>query len=277
VWDLVFETLTLKFNCDGARAGRMPKRWHTTLILEDKQDTGQIFYARKLQMLDRISAHMTTLCVRPCFRDPSTKINHDKAHAGRMPKRWHTRLILEDKQDTGQIFYAKKLQMLDHIGAHMTTVCVRPCFRDPPTQIQSWRSARRQNAKKVAHKTDIRGQAEYWADILCQKTTDSRSYQCTHDDFVCQTLFSRPSHSKSIVTRRTQAECKKVAHKTDIRGQAVYWADILQQKNTDSQSHWCSHDDCVCETLFSRPSHSNSIVTERAQVECQKGGTQDWY
>ena len=44
---------------------------------------------------------------------------------------------------------------------------------DPPTQIQSWRSARRQNAKKVAHKTDIRGQAGYCADILRQESTDS--------------------------------------------------------------------------------------------------------
>jgi len=93
VWDLVFETLPLKFNRDGARAGRMPERWHNRLILEDKQDTGQILYARKLQILDRIGAHMPTLCVRPCFRDPPTNINRDKAHAGRMPKRWHTRLI----------------------------------------------------------------------------------------------------------------------------------------------------------------------------------------
>jgi len=115
----------------------MPRRWHTRLILEDKQDTGQIFYARKLQMLDRIGSPMTTLCVRPCFRDPPTQINRDKAHAGRMPKRWHTRLILEDKQDAGQIFYARQLQMLDRIGAHMTTLCVRPCFRDPPTQTHS--------------------------------------------------------------------------------------------------------------------------------------------
>jgi predicted lipid carrier protein YhbT len=29
-----------------------------------------------------------------------------------MPKRWHTRLILEDKQDTGQIFYGRKVQIL---------------------------------------------------------------------------------------------------------------------------------------------------------------------
>jgi len=115
----------------------MPKRWHTRLILEDEQDTVQILYARKLHILDRIGAHMTTLCVRPCFRDPPTKINRDKAHAGRMPKRWHTRRILEDKQDTVQILYARKLQILNRIGAHMTTLCVRPCFRDPSTQIQS--------------------------------------------------------------------------------------------------------------------------------------------
>ena len=108
-----------------------------SIVTERKQDIGQIFYARKLQMLDRIGSPMTTLCVRPCFRDPPTKINRDKAHAGRMPRRWHTRLILEDKQDTVQIFYAKKLQMLDRIGAHMTTLCVRPCFRDPPTQTHS--------------------------------------------------------------------------------------------------------------------------------------------
>jgi len=113
----------------------MPKRLHTRLILEDKQDTGQVFYARKFQILDRIGAHMTTLCVRPCFRDPPTKINRDKAHAGRMPKRRHTRLILEDKQDTGQIFYAKKIQMLDRIGAHMTTWCVRPCFETLPLKL----------------------------------------------------------------------------------------------------------------------------------------------
>ena len=74
----------------------------------------QIFYGRKLQILDCIGAHMTT--------------NRDGAHAGRMPKRWHTRLILEDKQDTGPIFYGRRLQILNCIGTHIPTLCVRPCF-----------------------------------------------------------------------------------------------------------------------------------------------------
>ena len=41
-----------------------------------------------------------------------------------MPKRWHTRLILEDKQDTVQIFYGRKVEILDRIGSPMTTSCV---------------------------------------------------------------------------------------------------------------------------------------------------------
>jgi len=90
----------------------MPKRWHTRLILEDKQDTGQIFYGRKLQILNRIGAHMTTWCVRPYEETLPLKFNCDGARAGRMPKRWYTRLILEDKQDTGQIFYGRKVQIL---------------------------------------------------------------------------------------------------------------------------------------------------------------------
>ena len=81
-------------------------------VVEDKQNTGQIFYARTLQILDRIGAHMTTLCVRPCKETLALKFNRDGARAGRMPKRWHTRLILEDKQDTGQIFYGRKVQIL---------------------------------------------------------------------------------------------------------------------------------------------------------------------
>ena len=105
----------------------MPKRWHTRLILEDEQDTRQIFYGRKLQILNRIGAHMTTWCVRPYEETLPLKFNRDGARAGKMPKRWHTRLILEDKQDNGQIFHARKLQILDRIGAHMTTLCVRPC------------------------------------------------------------------------------------------------------------------------------------------------------
>jgi len=107
------------------------------------------------------------------------------------------------------IFYARKLQILNRIGAHMTTFCARPCFRDPPPQIQSYLSARRQNAKKVAHKTDVTGQAGYCAHIIRQKITDSRSHWCSHDSFVCETLFSRPPPSNSIVTERTQAECQK--------------------------------------------------------------------
>jgi len=193
----------------------MPKRWHTRLILQDKQDTVQIFYARKLQILNRISAHMTAWYVRPCEETLPLKFNHIWARAGRMSKRWHARLILEDKQDTGQVLYGRKLRSFHRVRAHRTTLCVRPCSRDPPTQIQLWPSARGQNAKKVVHQTDI-------------------------------------------------------------TGQAGYCADILRQKIADSQSHWCSHDGFVCETLFSRPSHSNWIVTERAQATCQKGGTQDW-
>ena len=90
-------------------------------MLEDKQDTGQIFHARKLQILSRIGTQMATWCVRPSYETLPLKFNRDGARAGRMPTRWHTRLILEDKQDNGQIFYGRKLQILDRIGAHMTT------------------------------------------------------------------------------------------------------------------------------------------------------------
>jgi len=131
----------------------MPTRWHKRLILEDKQDTGQIFYARKLQILDRIGAHMTTLCVRPCLETLALKFNRDGARAGRMPKRWHTRLILEDHKDTGQIFYGRKIQILNRIGTHMTTWCGRPYQETLPLKLNR-DGARRQNAKKVAHTQD---------------------------------------------------------------------------------------------------------------------------
>jgi len=103
----------------------MPKRWYTRLILEDKQDTVQIFYARKLQILDRIVPYMTTLCVIETF---PLKFNCDGVLTDKMPKRWYTRRILEDKQDTGPIFYGRRLQILNCIGTHIPTLCVRPCF-----------------------------------------------------------------------------------------------------------------------------------------------------
>ena len=93
---------------------------------------------RTIEVTDAVPAELdAALCKATITKFCLRALIHDGAREGRMPKRWHTRLILEDKQDTGQIFYARKLQMLDRIGAHMTTLCVRPCFRDPPTQIQS--------------------------------------------------------------------------------------------------------------------------------------------
>ena len=121
VWDLVFETLPLKFNRDGARAGRVPKRWYTRRILEDEQDTVQVLCTRKLQILDRINAHMMTWYVRPCFRDPPTQIQSWRSARRKNAKKVDTRRILEDKQDTVQILYPRKLHILDRIQGHVCT------------------------------------------------------------------------------------------------------------------------------------------------------------
>jgi len=209
--------------------------------------------------------------------DPPTQIQ-----SWRSVRRQNAKKVAHKTDIRGQAGYwadtlrQKITDSRSHRCTHADFVC-ETLLGDPPTQIQSWRSARRQNAKNVAHKTDIRGQAGYCVDILLQKITDSQSHRCTHANFVCETLFSRPSHSNQSWQGARRQNAKNVAHKTDIRGQAGYCADIICQKIADARSHRCSHDDFVCETLFSRPSHSNSIVTERAQAECQRGGTQDWY
>ena len=57
---------------------------HIKLILEDKQDTVQIFYGRKLQILNRIVAYMTTLCVSLCFETLPLKFNCDGVLTGKM-------------------------------------------------------------------------------------------------------------------------------------------------------------------------------------------------
>jgi len=64
----------------------------------------QIFYGRKLQILNRIDAYMTTLCESPCFETLPLKFNCDGVLTGKMPKRWHTRRILEDKQILGRYY-----------------------------------------------------------------------------------------------------------------------------------------------------------------------------
>jgi len=107
-----FHASTHKFDCEWARGDRMTKWRRTTLILEDKPDTGQTFNGKNLQSRSSSGSPMTSLCVTSFPHAQAHKFDREWARGGRMTKWRCTTLIWKDKPDTGQIFLATILQFL---------------------------------------------------------------------------------------------------------------------------------------------------------------------